>query len=102
MSTTSAITGLCSHLISTAPVQLRRLESNASQIDNLTFSCHDRAGPHIVGLGRELVHEIVVVRRVVMEQAEVLDLSFVRQAHAAHPRRMAPPRLGRYFVLGER
>src|SRR5262245_23667901 len=102
MPKTSVITGLCSHLISTAPVQLRRLESNASQIDNLTFSCHDRAGSRIVDLGRELIHEIVVVRWVVMKQAKVLDIGFVRQAHAAHPRRMAPARLGRYFVLGER
>ena len=43
-----------------------------------------------VRFGGECIHEVVVVRRVVVEQAEMLDVGFLGQANSAQPRRVAP------------
>lgn len=73
-----------------------------SQIDNLAFPRHNRSRPSIGRVGGEPVHEIVVMRRIVVKQAKVFDFGFVRHANAPRPCRMTPPRLGFYLVVGER
>ncbi|MGB8123989.1 MAG: hypothetical protein WCF50_09825, partial [Pseudolabrys sp.] len=48
-----------------------RAIATASQIDNLALSGHDRSGTHVGRLGSQLVHEVVVVRRIMMKQAKM-------------------------------
>src|SRR5262249_28682814 len=96
-----ATIGRCSRWISKARERSRLPNSLRLQIDNLAFSGRDRSCPDVIGLGGEFVHEIVVVRRIVMKYAEVFDLSFIYHTHAAHPCRMAPPSFGCHFALSE-
>src|SRR5215510_9725420 len=100
MPMTCAIIAPCSHWTNRGPAPLRRQRS--SQIDNLAFPRHNRSRSLIVGIGGEPVHEIVVMRWVVVKQAKMFDLGFVRHANAPHPCRMTPPRLGLYLVFGKR
>ena len=51
--------------------------ADRSQIDDLTLASGDRAGPRIIGLGSERIHEIVVMRGIVMKQTELFGARFV-------------------------
>jgi len=49
-------------------VSQQRRQSLRSDVDDLTFACRNRAGPRIVRIGGEDIHEIVIVRRIVMKE----------------------------------
>src|SRR6185437_508934 len=74
----------------------------ALQIDNLTLACRYRSWPRIVCVGRKGVHEIVVMRRIMVEKTKMFYFSLVLETNAACPRRMAPANSGFNFVLGKR
>ena len=54
----------------------------------------------MLGLGLQLLHEGVVVVRVVVEDGEALDVRRPAEAHGFLPRGMAPAHLGGEFVVG--
>src|SRR5262245_575989 len=102
MPMTCAIIAPCSHWTNRGPAPLSQRRSSTSQIDNLAFPRDNRSRALIVGIGGEPVHEIVVMRWIMVKQAKVFDLGFVRQANAPHLCRMTPSHLGLDFVFGER
>lgn len=72
-----------------------------SEVDSLTLARRDCSGACVVRFGSEPVHEIVVMRRIVVEQAEMFDAGFLGQAHTARPGGMSPAQARDYFILGE-
>jgi hypothetical protein len=45
----------------------RRPHSIGLQIDNLAFTRRDGPGANVIGLGGQLIHEIVVMRRIMVK-----------------------------------
>ena len=80
---------------------LRPLPSIPLQIDNLAFPRHYCTGAYVISFGRQSVHEVVVVCRVVVKQAEVFDTSLVCHVNAAGPCGMTPVRACHDFFFRE-
>ena len=62
------------------PVGLQTIATasiDRSQIDNLALSGNDCSGTYVGCFGCQFVHEVVVMRRVMMKQTQMFDLSFV-------------------------
>ena len=61
---------------------------------------YDSAGPSVRRLGRNLVHECIVVTGVVMKYHQGLDSGGIGETHALLPGRMSPVSVRRIFGVG--
>src|SRR5690242_19827439 len=79
----------------------RRQSSHlALHVEFQHLSRGDGAGTEFVGYSHHLVHEVVVMAGVVVEQHQLLHLGRIGQAHALLPGGMAPSDVFREFLVG--
>jgi hypothetical protein len=71
------------------------------KINDLALARSDGAWAGIIGIGSDHIHEIIVMRRIVMKEAELFCAGFLGQADTARPRGMPPAVARSDFLLSK-